>query len=89
MPAFWYTSKSYVSQPGEYSEIPLKRKLRIGGTAPRFNKHSDNNRASRKHDKPNSFNPPSKVSYVDAGTGHARMMTREEFYQLSGWYCDY
>lgn len=82
----WYRSDPYESRSGEAVEPPLKAKYLVGGTAPKFNKHSDNN-AKAKNKIPYGDNPPSKVMVMaDATRGRTVMMTRDQFASLPwGW----
>ena len=86
-----YKSDPYVSKPGEAREMILPRKYRAGWiTAPKQNKHSDNQRLGPKktsgQKRKREEMPPSKVMVCFAGTGHRVMMTREEFAALDwGW----
>lgn len=64
----------------------LKRKYRIGGSAPHYNRHSDNNNAARKRKPPNSDNPPPKVMIMEnAQRGHTVMMTQANFVVTYGF----
>ena len=76
-----------------FVEIPLKRKYLVGGTAPKQNKHSDNQgTGAHRHKltaKQKAALPkqPVMVRVVDLRDGYSnRMMTAREFGQLSwGW----
>jgi hypothetical protein len=83
----FYKSDPHVGQPGEPVEIPLRRKHSPGWlTAPRQNKHSDNNGRAKIKGKATGDNPPRKVMVVNAGRGTSVMMTQEAFAALSwGW----
>jgi len=71
-----------ISAPGEPVRW-LNQKYRVGGTAPRHNKHSDNQGRNRHKvkGKPNSH--VQRVLYMpDAYNGHTRMISYEEYLEL-------
>lgn len=79
-------NKPYRSDPAP-GDVPLRGKYRQGFvTAPKHNKHSDNNHAARKRMTNKANTRPSKVMVCYPETGHRVMMTREAFAALPwGW----
>jgi hypothetical protein len=81
--------KPYRSDPAE-GDVQLRGKYRAGWiTAPRQNKHSDNNRAAKKRITNKANFRPSKVMVMYPDSGHKVMMTRAAFADLDwGWVID-
>lgn len=75
------------------NDIPLKRKYRVGGSAPKQNKHSDNQgRGAHRHklnarQKEALPRQPVMVRVLDLRHGYSnRMMTAQQFEALDwGW----
>lgn len=83
--------KFYTSEPANYGpdgpqEIKLRGKYVIGGSAPHWNRHTDNNR-SKTPDGPKFglHNLPKKVFYIaDAYNGHGVMITQADLFARTG-----
>jgi hypothetical protein len=83
----FYRSDPYESQSGEAVEPKLKAKYRVGGLAPKFNKHSDNGgNARNKIPRPDSAGEPRVMFMFDALRGKTQMMTVSDFLEIKpGW----
>lgn len=67
-------------------EIPLRGRMRVGGSAPHYNRHSDNQGKNRPPGpKRGLHNIPPKVCYMaDAYKGHTVMLPQDEFFARTG-----
>lgn len=86
------TSQKFYRSKQPSGDMPLKRKYRVGGSAPKQNKHSDNQGHGAHKKKLNAKQKaalpwqPVMVKATDIATGKSRMMTATAFEQLSwGW----